>query len=254
MSIALEEKRILITREEKQAKYFSDKVKKYGGIPVVVPLLKITGVDKEENLRLLKNWKSYEWIFFTSANGVHYFFQLLKKYSINITSIETKKMAAVGHKTEDVLKKYSCQADFIPTVYDADTMASEFLSDINVKGPILIVRGSRSREVLPHVFSDHEIPYDMATVYQTVYNTSAKRRLNEVLNNGIIDYITFTSPSTVEAFVEMAEEEVDKQCVCIGTTTEKRARELGFTSLLTPKQFTVDAMIEILSEYIARKG
>lgn len=254
MTSALDGKRILITRERKQAKYFSKVVKEKGGIPVEVPLLKITVVDQKENLELLRNWRNYEWIFFTSANGVHYYFQLLNKYGIDTASFDKKKIAAVGHKTENALKEYHYDADFIPTIYDAETMAKEFFQLEQTEGPVLIVRGSRSRDVLPRFFTDHNIPFDMVTVYQTIYNDESEERLNDVLQKNAVDYISFTSPSTVEAFVKMADFIPDKLCVCIGTTTENRAKELGFHKLLTPKQFTVDAMVDVLADYIAKEG
>lgn len=251
MSISLAEKRIMITREEHQAKYFSNRVKAYGGIPVVVPLLKITGIDNEKNKRILRQLTNYLWIFFTSANGVHYFFELLHKYNMDTSLLKYKKIAVVGHKTENELRKFGFAADFIPSIYDADTMSSEFLDHTSDKGPILLVRGNRSRDVLPHMFIEQGMNFDCITVYETVYNYPVKEQLNEVLKEETIDFITFTSPSTVEAFVEMAIEKVDNPCVCIGTTTEKKARDLRFNSLLTPKEFTVDAMIELMSEYIA---
>lgn len=254
MTSALDGKKILVTREKKQAKFFSELIKEKGGIPVEVPLLKISVVDQAENLKLLQNWVDYKWIFFTSANGVHYYFQLLKKYGIKTESFEKKNIAAVGHKTENALKEYGYAADFIPTIYDAETMATEFFKIEKEKGPILIIRGTRSRDVLPTFFSEHDIPFDMVTVYQTVYNEEAQKRLNDVLQQDAIDYITFTSPSTVEAFVKMADQKPDKLCVCIGTTTERRAKELGFNKLLTPKEFTVDAMIKVLMEYIVKEG
>jgi len=254
MGRQLDGNRVLITREEKQAKYFSNIVKEKNGIPVEVPLLKITVIDREDQLELLQNWKNYEWIFFTSMNGVYYYFQLLEKYNIPLAGFDKKKIAAVGHKTENALKEFNYKADFIPTIYDAETMADEFFKEEQGKGPVLIVRGSRSREVLPEFFTEHQISFDSVTVYETVYNYAAKQKLNEVLKKDQIDLITFTSPSTCEALVEMAETLPDKLCVCIGTTTERRAKELGFDKIITPKQFTVDAMLEKMLEYITKEG
>src|SRR5699024_7530328 len=122
-------KKVLITREEKQAKYFSDIVQRKGGLPVEVPLLKISVVDQSENLKLLQSCSNFEWIFFTSVNGVYYYFQLLEKYHIPLAGFDKKKIAAVGHKTENALKEFNYKADFIPTIYDAETMADEFLKE-----------------------------------------------------------------------------------------------------------------------------
>lgn len=253
MSVSLHEKKILITREEHQAKAFSHKVLAYDGIPVEVPLLKISCKDLRENKRIFANVNRYEWVFFTSANGVNCFFQLAKSYQITNPILKNKRLAAVGHKTEEALKEFGYTCDFIPTTYNADTMASEFLSGYTVSGPILLVRGNRSRDVLPTVFSTHGITYDAALVYEIAYNYQMTDRLNTVLRENTFDFITFTSPSTVEAFVEMATIHHEATCVCIGTTTQRRARELGFTSILTPDEFTIDGMLLCISNYIAEE-
>ncbi|MEC5422029.1 uroporphyrinogen-III synthase [Virgibacillus sp. C22-A2] len=254
MPISLHEKKILITREESQAKEFTEMVRFYGGQPVEVPLLTISCKDKPESKQLLTNLNKYEWLFFTSANGVNCFFQLVKKYKIDWAVFQTMKMAVVGHKTEAALKGFGFTASFMPTTYNADVMANEFLNRETGKIPVLLVRGNRSREVLPARFSKYGLPYDLLEVYDTSYNYQMKHRLNDILKNGNIDYITFTSPSTVEAFWEMATAESRIPCACIGTTTELRARELGFNSVITPQEFTIDELIASLSNYITERG
>ncbi|UJL44981.1 uroporphyrinogen-III synthase [Virgibacillus sp. NKC19-16] len=253
MSISLHEKKVLITREKKQAEAFSSKVLAYGGIPIEVPLLKILCKDLRENKRILENVDRYEWIFFTSSNGVNCFFQLAKRYQVNNEIFKNKRLAAVGHKTENALKNFGFTADFVPTTYNADTMASEFLSRYTVSDPILLVRGNRSRDVLPIEFSKHGILYDSACVYEISYNYQMTDRLNAILRENTFDFVTFTSPSTVEAFVEMTAVPSDVTCVCIGTTTQKRAYELGFTSILTAEEFTIDGMLLCISNYIAEE-
>lgn len=253
MSISLHGKKVLITREEKQAKEFSSKVLAYGGTPVEVPLLKISCKEQDENKRIFPNINRYEWLFFTSANGVNCFFQLAKRYQTDTAILKYKRLAAVGHKTEDALKKFGFVADFVPTTYNADTMANEFLSRYTVSDPILLVRGNRSRDVLPIEFSKHGMVYDSVRVYEMAYNYQVTDCLNATLRENTFDFITFTSPSTVDAFAEMTAISGQETCVCIGTTTKRRARELGFTSILTPEEFTIDGMLLCISNYIAQE-
>ena len=80
-----------------------------------------------------------------------------------------------------------------------------------------------------------------------------KGRLNELLTEDLIDFITFTSPSTVEAFVKMVDTIPKKNYICIGTTTEQRATELGIQSITPPEEFTIEAMLETICNYI-KKG
>jgi len=242
--------KILITREAKQAKEFSRKVKDLDGIPFEVPLLKITCKDAFENQQGFKELGKYKWIFFTSSNGVDCFFQLAQKYE-NV-NLDSYSYAAVGIKTEKALQKHGHQSAFIPTVYNAEVMAKEFIHQYG-KGPILLVRGNRSRDILPIEFLKHGIEFAKMEVYNTEFNYEMKNKLQFVLEKNKIDFITFTSPSTVEAFVELTEKIPKTQCVCIGTTTAQRAIELGFKSVITPEQYTTEAMLITISDYIKER-
>lgn len=250
----LQNKQILITREQKQAKTFSEKVLRQGGKPVEVPLLTITCKDRLVDRPIFQSLTAYQWIFFTSANGVDCFFQLLHKHHISPVILKDVNIAVVGHKTEDALKGHGLTADFIPTIYNAEHMAHEFLHHFPVEGSFLLVRGNRSRTVLPERFSKIGVDFTTIEVYETNFNYKMADRLNEVLKKKWYDFITFTSPSVVDAFTEMAETEYEKTCVCIGTTTETHARQLGFTTILTPKEFTIDGMITNMCDHIATKG
>ncbi|MFB4166624.1 uroporphyrinogen-III synthase [Virgibacillus sp. JSM 102003] len=257
MSVTLHEKRILITREESQAKEFSEKVIQYGGKPVEIPLLKISCKDDPENKQLLQKLHHYKWIFFTSANGVACFFQLISQYSWLHKVLENTRFATVGHKTARILESYGYKSDFIPSVYNADAMAREFTDHHTVMDePLLIVRGNKSREVLPDWFTKHKIGYETIEVYETIYNSRVKDELNQLLNNNNMDFITFTSPSAVEAFIEMSGSHILKNqvYVCIGTTTKQRALELGIKNTIAPELFTIDGMLKRMSDYIAGKG
>ncbi|MFC2948497.1 uroporphyrinogen-III synthase [Virgibacillus sediminis] len=253
MTISLEGRKILITREVNQAKVFADKVKKYKGIPIVVPLLTVVCRVSEASKGAIGRLGTFKWIFFTSANGVRCFFQTLNHFGLDGQPfLKELKIAVVGHKTEDALKSFGYRADFIPSEYHAEAMGQEFLKKYDDPAPILLVRGNRSRNVLPDVFSKLNIPFDMIQVYETSFNFQMKEKLRENLKDGNIDYLTFTSPSAVESFCEMVDERKIPS-FCIGTTTQIRAKELGFQETFSPNEFTTDSVLELISDYIAGK-
>ncbi|RYG74836.1 uroporphyrinogen-III synthase [Lentibacillus lipolyticus] len=257
MSSRLYGKRILITREEKQAKIFSRKVIEQGGIPVEVPLLKISCRDgQEEMISYLQN-EHFGWLFFTSVNGVHCFFRLLDHYNVDKRTFAGSNIAAVGHKTASALDEHGFQTNFIPSVYSAETMTREFrLSDAQTDEPILLIRGNKSRNTLPDWFKEQGIRFVPLEVYETGCNFAATDELNAQLEQNKLDFITFTSPSSVEAFMTMKKPEctTDAQIACIGTTTGDRAREFGLHNLLIPDEFTIDGMLDNISSYIKQKG
>ena len=255
MSGNLQNKRILITRAEHQAEEFAVKVKQYGGNPYIIPLLKISCCVDRNHLNRLGNIQQYEWIFFTSANGVHCFFQIWRS-KFGLRDLSHYKFAVVGRKTNKVLQQYGYEATFIPSIYNAETMATEFLKEIKPNRPILLVRGKQARQVLPEAFAKRDIDFDCLVVYETTVNDDRKDSLNRGLHYRHIDYITFTSPSAVEAFFSLLEDIKDvngKEIVCIGTTTAKKAAEKGLNHIIVPEQFTIEGMITAISDHIAKK-
>lgn len=244
----LQGKRILITREAKQAKLFSEKVRASGGIPIEVPLLKIARKKAPNREMIFTKLSGYDWIIFTSANGVHYFFeQLSKELALQVRKM---KFAVVGHKTEEALKQYHLSAHLVPAIYDANSLAEIFLEKYQSGESILLVRGNLSRDILPHVFEKKGIGFDAIEVYETQINKENAAMLKKVIAEEALDFITFTSPSTVEAFIELSDSYTALPCVCIGTTTKKAAENYGFTSIVTAKIFTIEGMIEVMSNHI----
>lgn len=256
----LQGKEILITRNADQSNSFADLIRNQGGIPVEIPLLEINCISCND--RFLNQITEYEWIFFTSANGVHCFFKAInnRTSSLRLSDFENVKFAVVGDKTEKSLLDYGFSANFIPSVYNGEVMAAEFIQQFRIDGSLLIVKGNRSRAVLQKAFTTENILFDEIVTYETKSNHASKSILRSYFNEKLPDFITFTSPSSVEAFMDA---ELQKSfismahkvpCVCIGTTTEQRARELGFTHTLIPNQFNIDGMVERIRDYISEKG
>lgn len=251
--------RVLITREERQAQELENLVSHYGGTPVVAPLLTISCKRDGNQQKIIQQRSSYSWIFFTSANGVHCFYQLLQEQRHSGISLSNCFIGAVGSKTATTLEDYGFTADFIPTTYNADTMAKEFFARFSAPGPVLLVRGSMSRSVLPEALAKSKVPYETIDVYDTLFNYEIKDRINELTRDKAYDVMTFTSPSTVKAFMEMVETTFTRNTLnipaaCVGTTTEQTAKFAGFTNTITPDVFTIEHMIATISDYITRKG
>lgn len=257
MTTSLLNRKILVTREASQAKKFSKMIAQFGGVPIEVPLLDIHCLKNIAYEPLWNRLDSYNWLFFTSANGVACFFQELDERKQTIHLQETFKIAAVGHKTEEALKVRNISADFIPSVYDADTMSAEFLARYpEEQGPILLIRGTRSRDVLPKVFAENGIIFDALEIYETVTNMKLDSTLQETMYKESFDFITFTSPSCIQAFIEMGGTKYLHSSTvisCIGTTTEKKARQVGFTNIIVPRIFTIEGMIESMATYLTKE-
>jgi len=243
--------KILVTREHAQAHAFSRLIALAGGIPLEVPLLCIRCSERLEDKPLWDRLDTYKWLFFTSANGVDCFISQLRAKDLNRNSFPSAKIAAVGHKTEQALKAHGLSADFVPTIYDAETLAHEFLRKHPRPGAVLLVRGSRSRDVLPVEFTKENIAFDSLETYETAYNMDVGDKLLETLAQHHFSFLTFTSPSSIEAFIELGGKPGEQTAAisCIGTTTADKAEKCGFSNILVPDVFTIEGMIQAMEQY-----
>lgn len=240
----LAHKQILVTREATQAKEFNQMIEDMSGKVLSAPLLKINPL-KFKQIHL----DDFNWIFFTSANGVNCFLSQIADTSF----LETIKIAVVGHKTENALKKYGVSADFTPSVYNAVAMSKEFLKKHPFANHILLIRGNLSRNVLPNYFTEKQLDFENLVVYETVANKEIKSELNDIFETETVDYITFMSPSTIRSFLELLDERYHSealgiQVICIGTTTEQIALDHGFKHVSIPNEFTADSMLAKIAD------
>lgn len=262
MSGPLSGKKILVTRGKAQAKLFAKKIKAAGGIPIEVPLLRFQKRVTKENENILDQLHEFTWVFFTSANGVKFFFDLLELYSVDRSILTSLNIATVGKKTEKLLCGYGFYSDFIPEVYSGKAMAEEFMAAKHTNERLLLVGGNLSRNTIANELRKQQIFFRIATIYDTLPNVEMNQLLVEYLSTETIDAYTFTSPSAVQAFSIMTTSireithkvKAESLCVCIGSTTENKAKQEGFGKIRTPTEFTTDAMIDELIKFFSEKG
>lgn len=249
----LQDKTILITRDAKGATLFAEKLVAQQAKPKIASLLEITCLGDTQAKQLPVEIATCEWIFFTSKNGVDCFLQQPE----NASALHGCHIAAVGSKTAQAIERHGYKVDFIPSIYNAETMAAEFLATYETNGPVLFVRGVLASPVLVDAFTNANRAFYCLEVYDTTINEAAKERLRWQFAESPIDYLTFTSPSAIDAFIQLIEEQINyKQIptVCIGTTTERRAIKHGFTKTIVPEQFTIDGMIQAMIKDCQQRG
>ncbi|GLV62511.1 uroporphyrinogen-III synthase [Bacillus mycoides] len=247
---ALAGKTVLITRAQHQVKQMSVAVKERSGIPLEIPLLRMEGMSHREIQHIAGQLHSYDWVIFTSKNGVAFFLDSLRKKLPGPI-----KIAAVGVKTKLELEKRGYQVDFVPTAFVAEVFAEEFVKKLSGNECILFPKGNLARDVIPVKLREMGVSLEELIVYGTKENVMKKQELIVALEEGKVDIITFTSPSTVTSFVRLLEgtnwREWTKKCTiaCIGPITEKEA-SLYFSHVIVPKEYTVEALLQCICESI----
>ncbi len=249
-------KKILITRARDQSSEFAAELRNLGAKVITFPTIEVLpptswkGVD-----RAIDRLKSYDWAIFTSANGVHFFWQRLidqGKYKRLPSSL---MICAIGPATAKQLKKKGVRIDYIPQAFVAESILKGF-GKMNLKGKrILLARARVARDILPKGLKKMGAEVDVVEAYRTVKPRGGTKRLIRLLTGQIIDVITFTSSSTVNHFAELLKTEdlktflKDITIACIGPVTAKTARRWGMRVRIQPRQYTIPGLIRAIAEY-----
>lgn len=256
-------KRILVTRAKEQAGAFSDMLAELGGQAIEVPTIKIADPNSFDNidyaLGRLKGGPGYDWIIFTSANGVRYFVKRMKALNKDIRILAGVKVAVIGPATAKAIKKLLINIDVTPKEFVAEGLIEEF-KRIGVAGSsILIPRAEVARDVLPDTLRGMGAEVDVAEVYQTVLNEPAALRIKNMLVEKNIDVATFTSPSTVNNLAKLIGPELkelmrDVAVAVIGPVTAEAVEKLGLKVDIIAEEYTVPGLVGAIVSRVGSRG
>ncbi|WNF35944.1 uroporphyrinogen-III synthase [Bacillaceae bacterium IKA-2] len=251
----LQGKNILVTRAKAQASALSLQIKKYGGNPVEMPLITCRAVvDKTDITKELNLLHTYDWLVFTSKNGIDFFFQEFRNSGKELSLLEKFKIAVVGTKTEDILEGYGLKADLTPPLFVAESLLAALLKRVKKGENVLIARGSLARNVIGNGLRENDIFVTELDVYETVIEMSSKAKLYELIKKSQIDVVTFTSSSTVDNFVRLLEgtdwrDYIDNLIFAsIGPITTKEMKKHRLPVHTEPNQYTLQGMLETVME------
>jgi uroporphyrinogen III methyltransferase/synthase len=249
-------KRILITRAREQSGDFATQLEKLGAEVIEFPTIEITPPLRWGEVdRAMDRLKSYDWIIFTSANGVDFFWQRLAERKGPHHLPSSLKVCAIGPATARQLKEKGVSVHYIPEKFVAESILEGF-EKMFVKGKrILLARAKKARDILPKGLRKMGAGVDVVAVYRTVRPRGGSKRLRRLLTKGEIDVITFTSSSTVNHFAELLKKEDLKKLLkgvaiaCIGPVTARTAKEWALKVRIQPKQFTIPDLTRAIADY-----
>ncbi len=243
--------KILITRPRSQADPFAERLLQAGFEPVFFPVIEICPLEANVALeRAIAKLGCYDWIIFTSVNGVKAFFDAADRMPEwrNDTHFQ---IAAIGPKTAAALEARGMPADFVPQEYVAEAILPG-LGDLRGRW-VLLPRAEIARKTLPEAIAQAGgIAHEVA-VYRTVAAQPAEDGL-AALRSGV-EAVTFTSPSGVENFVALVRQAGldpfhlpgEPKIACIGPITQQAAQQAGFPHPLAAKEYTTEGLVELLS-------
>jgi uroporphyrinogen III methyltransferase / synthase len=249
-------KRIVVTRTRTQAGVLTKQLCDLGADVIELPTIRIEPpTDLRAFAELVQDAHSYDWIVFTSPNGVNAFFDLFYKLYDDAREIGGARIAAIGPATAQRIKDFHLKVDLQPEEFVAESLVRAFRKEGDVENlRILIARAEKARDLLPRELSALGAIVDEGFAYRTVPETrddiGARRRL---LEEGA-DLITFTSSSTVENFLALGLPWPAKmQVASIGPITSKTARERGLEVAIEARPHDIPGLVEAIRKFFTAK-
>ncbi len=244
-------KKIIVTRAREQASTLVEILEEEGAYVIEFPTIEIVEPEDYSELdKAIKNIKTYDWLIFTSVNGVKFFLNRLKYHKKDVRVLDGINICAIGPKTAETFEKFGIIPDFIPEKYQAEYII-EGLEKIGINGKkFLLPRAKVAREILPKKIRELGGNIDVVTVYETKMPDTKKDEVIDMLKNNEIDYITFTSSSTVKNFIEMIENKIELlknvKLVSIGPITSDTIKSFGLTPSIEAKKYTIEGLKEAI--------
>lgn len=253
----LENKTIAITRAAQQFDEFASLLAGFGAQPLCVPVIEIKPVDSPAIDRVLEKINSYQWIIFTSGNGVDIFLPKVKQFLSPADM--TPRICAIGPGTADRIARLGFRADLIPKLFQAEGIITELEEELSRSpGPtsILIPRAAKARKILPEALRAKGALVDVIPVYQTIFPERQAPQLRDLMVKKRPDMVTFTSSSTVTNFIRLAGNSLPLnryEYASIGPITSATARKAGVKVAVDSQESTLKSLTEAIVNYYKKK-
>ena len=254
------EKRIVVTRAREQASGFLSELSELGAECIEFPTIEVVPPENWDALdHAIKTIDRFNWLLFTSVNGVHYFLKRLETLGKDVRDLKGINIGTIGPKTAEIWRALGIKPDLIPEEYRAESLVESFKELGFKKTNILLPRAESAREVLPEELRKMGAQVEVVPAYRTVRPDNNTANVRKMLEHGTIDMVTFTSSSTVNNFVEMFKTDVRElrkwmtavAVACIGPITAETAQKYGFTVSLTPSEYTIESLTDSIVQYFS---
>lgn len=239
---SLVHKRVVVTRPERQADSLCRQLTDAGAIPVRFPVIRLVPVCDQKPLRAaLSSLDKYDWVVFTSVNGVYHALELMP-----VAWPSRVKVAAIGPVTCAALEGRGIKVHYMPSEFRAERIA-----DGVDGGRILLLRAYGARPALREILRQRGVQVDEVSVYRAETNTPTPN-VFETIRSGV-DAITFTSASTVRSYAALTGKGAGEAIIaCIGPITAEVAHDLGFTVDVVATVYTTEGLVDALERYYGR--
>ena len=248
--------KITLTRPADRGSRLAKLLSSAGAEVISLPAISTEPLNEEPRLDdTVAALNNGDWIAFTSPVGVKLFFEKLNSYHVDVRSLANIHFAAIGQATQTEITKRGITCDFTPEVYSAEELGKGLVKAMQSQPgtTVLLPRSKIGTDNILKPLQEAQIRYHDLPIYDTSRPCGAGGKIYEVLTKDALDWVAFTSESTVAGFAEIVGPERLKgvRALCIGEQTEQAAKGRGMETY-TAKQATLESMVACLIETVGR--
>jgi uroporphyrinogen III methyltransferase/synthase len=248
---------VVITRPEAQSGTFAECLQAQGARVIHFPTIRIVPPASWEACdAAIAHIEDYQWIVFTSANGVRSFFARLDEAGRDIRDLKGVRLGAIGPVTASTVESLGLRVDLVPDAYLSEGVVRAF-ENCDLHGArILLPRAEVARDVLPEGLSKQGAQVEAVVVYRTVGSGRNRKELDAYLAKGLVDVLSFTSPSTFTHFLEiMGRDFVPPPAVriaAIGPVTAAALTRAGWPVHILQETYTIPGLVEAMETHFRK--
>ena len=249
-------KRIIVTRARAQASGLVACLSDAGAECIEIPTIKIVRpYDNSYLINAVEKINVFDWLVFTSVNGVKFFFETLFAAKKDVRTLGHLKFACIGPATGKQLKQFGIICDIMPETYRAESIVQAFYNISLKDKKVLLPRAKKARPVLPDELRKLGADVSEVIAYETEIDDGNKKQLSALLGGKKIDMVTFTSSSTVSNFKKLLPMDkfdaiISNACIaCIGPITAETALSHGIEPDITATEYTIPGLVNAIIDY-----
>ncbi|MEW4454035.1 uroporphyrinogen-III C-methyltransferase [Bremerella sp. JC817] len=242
----------LVTRPSSQAIDLHYPLAEAGAEVLLQPAIEINDPHDTQPLdEALQQLKSFDWIVFSSVNGVAYFLRRLRAIGLDYRALGHVKFGVIGTGTEAALRSFGFRADVVPEEFRAESLVDALANEVSGKR-VLLPRASRGRDVLPEGLKSYGADVTEVVTYQSDDVVELSSEVQKRFATKGIDWVIVTSSAIANATVALLGEEMKKsKLVSISPITSNTLRELGFEPVVEAKTYTMQGIVDAILEHVA---
>ena len=249
-------KRIIITRPQEQIEDFKTQLAQLGAEVIAFPTIEIREPASWDALdEAIRQIDQYQWLIFTSVNGVKNFFARYLLSEKDIRQLKGVKISTIGPATEKAIRAMNLNVEVVPNEFKAEGLVESLKGKVMKGARVLVARAKVARDVLPEELRKQGARVDVVETYQTTIPKASSSQLQQILEERPVDMVVFTSSSTVSNLAEIVEPLSLKKFLAgitvaaIGPITAQTAKTYDLKVSVQPSQYSIPSLVKAIHHY-----